>query len=178
MPSDFLLYICDNLWKQLVLCLSLLGYMFESACPLNLNLTSAAAAEFFGSPDFPVPSSAAWLKRWKLFLESWKQSKPVLLDGEIKALALGQEQSLGHNQAVEKNGKTQKLKSKTSQKWHKVVYPQNNGSVKSCAHPVDLVQSETSIRLGPDGPERNLTVRRRVTNEHVVQREVMTDGIL
>lgn len=48
----------------------------------------------------------------------------------------------------------------------------------SCTHLVHLIQSEASIGLRPDSPERNFTIWWRLTNEHVVQREVMADGIL
>lgn len=48
----------------------------------------------------------------------------------------------------------------------------------NCARLDQLIESEAPIGLRPDGPERNFTIWRRVTNEHVVEREVMTDGIL
>lgn len=46
------------------------------------------------------------------------------------------------------------------------------------AHLVHLIECEAPVGLRPDRPERNFTIWWRLTKEHVVQREVMADGIL
>lgn len=85
---------------------------------ISLDLRSPAASALFGVKksnrqlkslvlSFSVPSllSAAWLQRCRLVLENWEESESILLDGEVKAWTPGQDQSLGHNQAVERDVK-------------------------------------------------------------------------
>lgn len=43
---------------------------------------------------------------------------------------------------------------------------------------VQLIKSEAAVDLGPNGPERELPIGRCLTDEHVVQGEVVAYGIL
>ena len=46
------------------------------------------------------------------------------------------------------------------------------------AHLVHLVQGQAAVGLGQDGPVGHLAVRRDLAREHVVQGQVVADGVL